>query len=497
MSHPSHVTVTPPPRVRIAPRPTGDPHIGTAYMGLFDLVFARKHGGKVLPRIEDTDQTRHRKMSEDMIMDALRWAGIQWDEGPDVGGPVGPYRQSERLPLYREHAEKLVADGKAYRCFCSSERLDQVREAQLARKENPGYDRHCRELPASEVSRLMAEGKPSVVRLKAPIGGKTTVLDGLRGEVEFDASMIDDLVLLKTDGFPTYHLASVVDDHHMKITHVIRGEEWLSSAPKHVLLYAAFGWTPPQFIHMPLLRNPDRSKISKRKNPTSILYYKRKGILPETLRNYLGMMGWSMPDEREKFSTAEMIENFTWDRMGLGGPVFDLAKLSWLNGQYLRELDTETYFQYLKKHLFSDDYFRAIIPLVRDRVECLENFVDWTGYFFSGDLNYEGRQLPAPGVDPAAAAQWLPKVLDALEALDAWDAASIKGALNGFVKSAGLKTKDVFMTLRVAITGTLHSPDLVESMAVLGKEMVRRRIRLAADYLETPKESVDAAESKH
>jgi glutamyl-tRNA synthetase len=293
-------------------------------------------------------------------------------------------------------------------------------------------------------------------------------------------------VLLKTDGFPTYHLASVVDDHFMKITHVIRGEEWLPSTPKHVLLYAAFGWEAPQFLHMPLLRNPDRSKISKRKNPTSILYYQRKGILPAAFRNYLGLMGWSMSDEKEKFTTDEMIQNFTWDRMSLGGPVFDIAKLTWLNGKYLHELDTDTYLSHLRSQLFSDDYLKAIIPLVRERVESLEQFIDWTQPFFAGDLNYEGRPIPSKGVERAVASQFLLQILDKLETLEIWDAHGIHTALNEFVKASGLKTKDVFMTLRVAVTGTLQSPDLSASMAVLGKEMVRRRLRLASDYLEKP-----------
>jgi len=480
--HAAAITVTEPPRVRIAPSPTGDPHIGTAYMGLFNMVFARKHGGTFILRIEDTDQTRYRKTSEEMIIQALKWAGIQWDEGPDVGGPHGPYHQSQRLPLYKENVERLVSEGKAYRCFCTSERLDEVRKAQMEKKENPGYDRHCRDLSASEVSAQLASGAPHTIRLKAPLSGNTEVVDGLRGPVSFENTQLDDLVLLKSDGFPTYHLASVVDDHHMKITHVIRGEEWLSSAPKHLQIYAAFGWKAPQFIHMPLLRNPDRSKISKRKNPTSILYYQRKGILPETLRNYLAMMGWSMPDEREVFSTSEMIENFSWDRMSPGGPVFDIQKLTWLNGQYLRKLDTESYLQYLRTNLLTDDYLRAIIPLVKERVEALEQFMDWTHPFFSGDLSYDGRPMPAQGVDPAKAGEFLAGILDSLETLDSWDVPSIQKCIEGYVKGNGLKTKDVFMTLRVAVTGTLQSPSLMETIQVLGKEMVRRRVRLASDY---------------
>jgi glutamyl-tRNA synthetase len=490
MSHAAHITVTRPPRVRIAPSPTGDPHIGTAYMGLFNLVFARKHGGKFLLRIEDTDQTRYRKMSEDQILSALRWAGITWDEGPDVGGPFGPYKQSERLPLYRSHAEKLLAAGKAYRCFCSSERLEEVRKAQLEKKENPGYDRHCRELSPGDAAARASQGTAHTIRLKVPTTGATRVLDGLRGEVDFENSQLDDLVLLKSDGFPTYHLASVVDDHHMQITHVIRGEEWLSSTPKHVLLYAAFEWEAPQFLHMPLLRNPDRSKISKRKNPTSILYYQRKGILPEAFRNYLALMGWSLPpgpsgEEREQFSTAEMIEQFTWDRMSLGGPVFDVAKLTWLNGKYLHQMDTEGTLQYLRQNLLTDERLRAVIPLVRDRIESFEQFMDASAFFFSGDLDYTGKPIPPKGVDPQKASAFLLEVLDRLEMLEEWTAPEIQKAIEAFVKASGLKTKDVYMTLRVAVSGTMQSPDLMKTLEVLGKEMVRRRTRQASEFLAT------------
>ncbi len=479
----STVKVTAPPRVRIAPSPTGDPHIGTAYMGLFNSVFAKKHGGTFVVRIEDTDQTRYRKMSEDMILKALKWVGIEWQEGPDVGGPYGPYRQSERLPMYREAAEELISKKEAYRCFCSSERLTQVREAQQAKKEQSGYDRHCRDLSESAVKEKLASGAPSTVRLKAPIGGQTVVHDCLRGDVSFENTQLDDMVLLKSDGFPTYHLASVVDDHHMKISHVIRGEEWLSSTPKHVLLYRAFGFEAPQFIHMPLLRNPDKSKISKRKNPTSILYYQRKGVLPETLRNFLGLMGWSMPDEREIFTTAEMVENFTFDRMSLGGPVFDLQKLDWLNGKYLRTLSDDQYLHALKEVTLGDEYLKKVIQLVKERVETLDGFVSYAHFFFGGDLNYVGSPLPPKGVESKKAAVILNELLDRFEALDEWNAKILHDTAEAYCKDSGNKTKDVFMTLRVAVTGTLQSPSLAETCEVIGKEIVRRRMRLAGEYL--------------
>ena len=341
-------------RVRIAPSPTGDPHIGTAYIALFNYVFTKKNNGKFIIRIEDTDQKRYRSDSEAMILDALKWVGIQWDEGPDIGGPYAPYKQSERKEIYREYAESLIHKGHAYRCFCTTQRLDILRKSQQAQKLPPGYDRLCRDLPQQDVEQKLAEGIPHVIRMKMPTIGKTSFRDTLRGNIEFDNDGVDDQVLLKTDGFPTYHLAVVVDDNLMKITHVIRGEEWISSTPKHIMLYEMFGWDKPEFCHLPLLRNADKSKISKRKNPTSINYYRRKGILPETLRNFLALMGWNFGDNVEKFTTQEMIEGFTWERMTLGGPVFDLKKLSWLNGQYLKLESNEKWLSNLKNFFFND-----------------------------------------------------------------------------------------------------------------------------------------------
>ncbi|HWN66652.1 MAG TPA: glutamate--tRNA ligase, partial [Haliangium sp.] len=316
-----------PVRVRIAPSPTGDPHVGTAYIALFNYVFARKHGGAFILRIEDTDRTRSRADSEAAIFRALRWVGLSWDEGPDVGGPHGPYRQSERSAIYREHTDLLIQRGRAYRCFCTAERLAEMRDRLKEQKASTtGYDRHCRGIDAAESERRAAGGEPYTVRLAVPVEGTTRFHDQLRGDVEIPNEQVDDQILLKSDGFPTYHLANVVDDHLMEITHVIRAEEWISSTPKHVQLYEAFGWQPPVWIHMPLLRNSDKSKISKRKNPVSIDYYKDAGILPRALLNFLAIMGWSFGGDREKFGLDEMIEVFSWDRVSLGGPVFDPDK---------------------------------------------------------------------------------------------------------------------------------------------------------------------------
>lgn len=352
-------------RTRIAPSPTGDPHVGTAYIALFNLCFARQHGGKFILRIEDTDQVRSTRESEQQIFDALRWLGIEWDEGPDVGGPHGPYRQSERGAIYKRYSDELVEKGHAFPCFCSAERLDAIRAEQQARKETPRYDGHCMHLPKEESQRRIAAGESHVVRMKVPTEGVCVVPDMLRGDVEIPWDRMDMQVLMKADGLPTYFLANVVDDHLMGITHVLRGEEWLPSAPKLIKLYEYFGWEQPVLCYMPLLRNPDKSKLSKRKNPTSITFYERMGFLPQALLNYLGRMGWSMPDEREKFSLQEMIDNFDLSRVSLGGPIFDMEKLSWLNGQWIREQSVEEFAREVQKWALNPEYLMKIAPTCR------------------------------------------------------------------------------------------------------------------------------------
>ncbi|MEL0288857.1 MAG: glutamate--tRNA ligase, partial [Gammaproteobacteria bacterium] len=324
-------------RTRVAPSPTGDPHVGTAYMALFSYCFAKQHGGEFVLRIEDTDAARSTAASEKKILDSLKWLGLDWDEGPDVGGPCGPYRQSERLEIYRSHVDQLLSQGDAFHCFCSAEDLDAMRKEQMAAGQTARYDGRCASLTDAEVSAKLDAGEPSVVRMKVPGEGACQFDDQLRGSISIDWSQVDMQVLLKGDGFPTYHLAVVVDDHLMGITHIIRGEEWINSAPKHQLLYQYFGWEMPELIHMPLLRNPDKSKLSKRKNPTSISFYKDMGYLPEAMLNYLGMLGWSMPNEEEKFSLDEMVAAFDIQRISMGAPVFDVEKLTWLNGRWLRE----------------------------------------------------------------------------------------------------------------------------------------------------------------
>ncbi|MES2616014.1 MAG: glutamate--tRNA ligase [Bdellovibrionota bacterium] len=472
-------------RVRIAPSPTGDPHIGTAYIALFNYVFTKCNNGKFIIRIEDTDQKRYRPDSEAMILSALKWVGITWDEGPDIGGPHAPYKQSERRDIYSKYADQLIEKGHAYRCFCTPQRLDELRKIQQAQKIPPGYDRLCRDLPESDAKNKIKEGLSHVVRMKMPTSGKTIFRDMLRGHIEFSNDGVDDQVLLKSDGFPTYHLAVVVDDYLMKITHVIRGEEWISSTPKHVTLYDMFGWEKPEFCHLPLLRNADKSKISKRKNPTSINYYRRKGILPAALRNFLALMGWNFGDNREMFSTEEMIEGFTWERMTLGGPVFDLKKLSWLNGQYLKLESNEKWLEHLKESVFCDDYLLKIIPLIKERVEKFEDFIDATNFFFQGDLVYKPELFTQKGKTYLEISGYLNDLALKLDVCENWNHEDIHKIFQDYLTEKNLKPKDVFMPVRIAVTGSKETPPLFECIEVLGKDIVQRRIRLAVDFLKT------------
>jgi glutamyl-tRNA synthetase len=475
-------------RTRIAPSPTGDPHVGTAYVALFNFALARRHGGQFLLRIEDTDRQRSHPTSERMIFEALRWLGLDWDEGPDVGGPYGPYRQSERSAIYREHAETLLARGAAYACFCTPERLAALREEQKARKAAVmGYDGLCRRIAPTGAAERRRSGEPCVVRLAMPEADSMVVTDLLRGDVRFERPQMDDQVLLKSDGFPTYHLANVVDDHLMRITHVMRAEEWLSSLPKHVQLYRAFGWEIPVFCHLPLLRNADKSKISKRKNPVSLNHYRRAGYLPEALLNFLALMSFSMPDGRDEFTLREFVEALELSRISLGGPVFDLEKLTWLNGRYLRRLSTEEYIARLRTHLLSDDYLAQVLPLCRERVDTLEGFFDYTSFFFVGTVAYDKDALAGmvpKGRTPAEVAKALVALLEQhVDPLLEWNAAAVESALRGFAEGVGWPPKDLYMTVRLAATGRSATPPLFETLAVLGKEVCRRRLRAATEAL--------------
>ena len=474
-------------RTRIAPSPTGDPHVGTAYIALFNLAFARQQAGEFILRIEDTDQVRSTPESEQMILDSLRWLGLEWDEGPDVGGPHGPYRQSERSEIYAEHSQLLLDKGHAFHCFCSSERLAGLRKEQMINKQQLGYDGHCLDLSKEEVQSRLASGESHVVRMKIPGEGVCRFRDMLRGEIEIDWAQVDMQVLMKADGLPTYHLANVVDDHLMQITHVLRGEEWINSAPKHQLLYQYFDWEMPQLCHMPLLRNPDKSKLSKRKNPTSILYYQRMGFLPEAVLNYLGRMGWSMPDEREKFSRQEMFDAFDIQRISLGGPVFDTEKLRWLNGTWIREeLDAEAFAEQFKRWALNSDFLMPIVPLIQPRVETFSDVVPLAGFFMSGMLALDADLFEHKTLQRDQIRQVLQFSLWELEALRSWDKENIFASLNRLSKVMDLKIRDLLFPLFIAISGSTSSVSVIESMAILGPDMSRARVRHALGVVGGP-----------
>jgi glutamyl-tRNA synthetase len=469
-----------PIRVRIAPSPTGDPHVGTAYIGLINYIYARQRKGQFVLRIEDTDRTRFVASSEQMIFDALQWVGLSWDEGPDVGGPYGPYRQSERTGIYREHAELLLSNQTAYRCFCTAEELEASRKEQMAAKLPPRYAGTCRLLSPETISANLAADKPFVIRLKVPAEGSTTFTDELRGAITFDHFNVDDQVLMKSDGFPTYHLANVVDDHLMRITDVIRAEEWISSTPKHVLLSAAFGWDLPRFWHMPLLRNLDKSKISKRKNPVSLVYYRAAGFLPQAVLNFLGLMGGGMPNEinngTEKFTLPEMIEHFDVKNIRLGGPVFDLTKLKWLNGEYIRALTPEDFYAALRETVLSDAYLSSIAPLVQTRIETLGQFGNLTHFLFADDVLPSAEVFVPKNRTLEETLAFAAEQLAVLEATD-WVTHTLEAALKKLGEDKAWSVKENFMLLRAIVTGGTTSPPLMESVVVFGKARTLDRMR--------------------
>jgi len=471
-------------RTRVAPSPTGDPHVGTAYMALFSYCFAKQHGGQFLLRIEDTDVARSTKASEQKILDSLRWLGLEWDEGPDVEGPCGPYRQSERLDIYKAHVEQLLEQGDAFYCFCTPDDLDAMRQAQMAAGETARYDGRCAHCSAGDVKAKLEAGTPHVVRMKVPSEGTCQFEDKLRGTIEIDWSQIDMQVLMKGDGFPTYHLAVVVDDHLMGITHIIRGEEWINSAPKHQLLYQYFNWPMPELIHMPLLRNPDKSKLSKRKNPTSIGFYKDMGYLPETVLNYLGMLGWSMPSGEEKFSLEEMVTAFDIERISMGAPVFDVEKLTWLNGRWLREsLSDDDLIDRLVEWRFNRAKLQEVIPLVKERVDVFSQLAPMTAYLVEGMPEINAESFAASKQSEDELKRSLQFALWVLEAQQDWQSASLQSALKALAEAMNIKIRDLLGPLFVAVSGRPVSPPLFDSMAILGADMTRARVRHALNAL--------------
>jgi glutamyl-tRNA synthetase len=483
-----------PVRVRFAPSPTGYPHVGNIRTALFNWLFARHHGGSFIVRIEDTDVTRKVKGAVKAILDGLRWLGLDWDEGPEVGGKYAPYIQSQRLEIYRELAERLVAQGDAYYCYCSPQRLEEMRAEQIKCKQPPGYDRYCRNLSQEERAKKEAEGITPVVRFKTPLEGQTRFNDLIYGDVVFENNTIDDFVLLKSDGYPTYHLANVVDDHAMEISHVIRAEEWISSTPRHLLLYRAFGFEPPQFIHHPMILGPDRAKLSKRHGAVSILEYREQGYLPEAMVNFLALLGWSLDDRTEIISRQELIDNFSLERIGKTGAIFNREKLDWMNGVYIRSLTADEFFEAVEPYLMTDisagkalisseEYVRYILPLVQERARTLAEVTELAQFFFVDELDYEPSLLIGENMNHQSAIQALTVAKQRLSQVQAFDANSLEGVLRPLAVELGLKTGQLFGTLRVAVTGRTAAPPLFQTMAVLGKERCLKRIEAALQRL--------------
>ncbi|MES2199285.1 MAG: glutamate--tRNA ligase [Chlamydiota bacterium] len=472
-------------RVRIAPSPTGDPHVGTAYMALFNLIFARHFEGKFILRIEDTDRTRSRPEYETSIFEALRWAGIQWDEGPDVGGPFGPYRQSERTEIYRKYCQVLLDQGKAYKCFATPEELAEMREMSAKLGSRVGYDRRYRNLSQEEVQKREADGQPCVVRLKVPLTGDCVFEDGIKGRISCPWADVDDQILLKSDGFPTYHLANVVDDHLMEITHVIRGDEWMSSTPKHIMLYQSFGWTPPVFMHMPLLLGKDGKKLSKRRNPTSIFYYRDSGYMPEAFVNFMTLMGYSMTGDREMYGREEIIKEFDPSRIGVSGAYFDVSKLDWLNQQYLiKTIPEDKLWDRIKNWAFNDAAMNKLMPLCHTRIKTFAEFMELCGFFFINHLHYTEEILCPSNVTKEIVSYALQAIIWSLDEQEDWGKMGIEKASKDIAEVFGLHYKKAIIPMLYAsLTGKKQGPPLFDSVEILGKDRTRARLLQAIEFL--------------
>ena len=481
-------------RTRFAPSPTGHPHVGNMRSALFAWLFARHNDGVFIVRIEDTDVARKVEGAVDSILNGLRWLGMDWDEGPEVGGDYGPYFQSERLDLYLEAAQRLVSQGDAYYCYCSPQRLEEMRKEQVRRKQPPGYDRHCRELSQAEREQKEKEGITPVVRLKVPLEGQTAFHDLIWGDVVFENKTLDDMVLLKSDGYPTYHLANIVDDHAMQVTHVLRAEEWLSSTPRHVLLYNAMGYKPPEFAHLPMLLGSDRSKLGKRHGAVSVNEFNDEGYLPEAMMNFLALLGWSLDDKTELMSRQQLIDNFSLDRVSKTAAIFNHEKLHWMNGVYIRSLEAEDFVQrsipFLEKDLpskikrpLSIEYVRQIMPLVQERAKRLDEVAELTDFFFVSELEYEPGLLIGKKMTPESTTRTLKVARQRLEQLEIFDHDSLETLLRPLAVELELKTGQLFGALRTAVTGRTAAPPLFETMSVLGKERCLERITVALDKL--------------
>jgi len=470
-------------RVRFAPSPTGYLHVGGLRTALFNYLFAKSNNGKFILRIEDTDQNRFVEGALGNLILTLKRMGLQYDEGVDVGGDCGPYVQSERKDLYIKAANELLEKGKAYYCFCSSERLEEVRQKQIAEKRPPMYDRHCREMDPLEVSEKLNKGTPHVIRMKVPLFGDVIFSDMIRGEVSFTCKILDDQVLVKSDGFPTYHLANVVDDHYMKISHIIRGEEWLPSTPKHVLLYQAFNWEIPQIAHLPLLLNPDRTKLSKRQGDVAVEDYLKKGYLPEAINNFVAFLGWNPGNEQETFTLQELVEAFSISRVQKAGAIFDVNKLNWMNAHYLKNLSDEEItnmcIPYIKEKGFDvSDYNRLvkIVVAVRTHLNYLAEVTDYINIFFEDSISFENDEVKQI-IEKETSQKIYSALLEIMRSVETVNKENFKELMTKVQEKTGIKKKEIFKPVRVAITGKTQGPEMPLVVDVFGKEICINRIQ--------------------
>ena len=477
-------------RVRFAPSPTGFLHVGGLRTALYNFLFARKNNGLFVLRIEDTDRTRYVEGAVENLIDTLHWAGLEYDEGPHTGGPYGPYIQSERLEIYKNHTEQLLANGKAYRCFCTTERLEKVRKEREQKKLPPKYDRFCLRLSHHQVEENLQKGIPFVVRMKVLDNTMIRFHDVIREDVEFASEQLDDQVLLKSDGYPTYHLANVVDDHLMQISHVIRGEEWLSSTPKHVLLYQSFGWEMPVFAHLPLLLNPDRSKLSKRQGDVAVEDYRAKGYLKEALINFVALLGWNPGTEQEFFYLNELVEQFSLEGVNKSGAIFNIEKLNWLNFEHLRKRPVNEVLEILKEELkksrfkdmrFSDDYLIKVIEAMRERVSFVREFIEKSPYFFEAPNTYDEHVVKKHW--KSYSADYLRNYSTEILKLTNASKEDFEKALHETAKSLNVGNGILIHATRLAVSGVGAGPGLFDILFILGKDECVKRINTAIEKI--------------
>jgi glutamyl-tRNA synthetase len=470
-------------RVRIAPSPTGYFHIGSARTALFNWLFARQNGGEFVVRVEDTDRTRYNAGAVPDLVDSLRWLGLDWDEGPEVGGDYGPYYQSERLELYQHYADRLVSEGHAYHCYCSPERLAAVREQQHQQRQDVGYDRHCRTLTAAQHAEYKAQGITPVIRLKVPLEGQTSFHDVLYGTITMENKVLDDLILLKSDGFPTYHLANVVDDHLMEISHIMRGDEWLPSVPKHVLMYDAFGWELPIYAHLPLILAPTgKGKLSKRHGGVEVRHFRRQGYLPEAMVNYLARVGWSYDDKTEIFDRDELVRCFDLSGINNSPARFSYKRLESMNAYYIRQLEADDLAHRLVPFLRQEGLeveitdLVPLVPLIQERLKTLSEAAGWIDFFFHDSIEYDASQLVGKKMTATGSHDALWQARDRLAALPDFEVETIEGSLRALADELGLKVGQVLGIIRVAVSGKTVAPPLFETLSILGRERVLTRI---------------------